>query len=47
MNKTLLVLCGLTIGAFLQACGTDDEPAVTPGKTVNGSLLYDKDWNRN
>jgi len=47
MNKTLLVLCGLTIGAFLQACGTDDEPAVTPGKTVNRSLLYDKDWNRN
>jgi hypothetical protein len=47
MNKTLLVLTGLTIGAFLQACGTDDEPAVTPGKTVNRSLLYDKNWNRN
>jgi hypothetical protein len=47
MNKTLLVLTGLTIGAFLQACGTDDEPAVTPGKTVNRSLLNDKDWNYN
>jgi len=46
MNKTLLVLIGLTLGAFLQACGTDDIPAVTsPAKTVNKSLLYDKDWN--
>lgn len=46
MNKTLLVLIGLTLGAFLQACGTDETPAVNPpAKTVNKSLLYDKDWN--
>jgi hypothetical protein len=47
MNKTLLVLIGLTLGVFMQACGTDDEPAVTPTKTVNRSLLNDKDWNYN
>ena len=47
MNKTLLVLIGLTLGVFMQACGTDDEPAVTPAKTVNRSLLNDKDWNYN
>lgn len=46
MNKTLLIICGLALGAFLQSCGTDDSPAVTPTKTVNKSLLYDKDWNR-
>ncbi len=45
MNKTLLVLIGLTLGVFLQACGTDETPAVTPAKTVNKALLYDKDWN--
>jgi len=47
MNKTLLVLIGLTLGVFLQACGPDETPAVTPAKTVNKSLLYDKDWNYN
>jgi hypothetical protein len=47
MNKTLLVLIGLTLGVFMQACGTDDEPLVTPTKTVNRSLLNDKDWNYN
>ena len=48
MNKTLLVLIGLTLGVFMQACGTDDEPVVTPTtRTVNKSLLNDKDWNRN
>jgi len=48
MNKTLLVLIGLTLGVFMQACGTDDEPLVTPTtRTVNKSLLNDKDWNRN
>jgi hypothetical protein len=47
MNKTLLVLIGLTLGAFLQACGTDETPDVTPAKTVNKALLYDKDWNAN
>jgi hypothetical protein len=46
MNKTLLVLIGLTLGVFMQACGTDDEPGVTPTtRTVNKSLLNDKDWN--
>ena len=45
MNKTLLVLIGLTLGAFLQACGTDDISEVIPAKTVNKALLYDKDWN--
>jgi len=45
MIKTLLVLIGLTLGVFMQACGTDDEPAVTPAKIVNRSLLNDKDWN--
>ena len=47
MNKTLFVLFVLTAGAFLQSCGTDDTPDVSPARTVDRSLLYDKDWNYN
>lgn len=42
MNKTLLLLMGLVLGAFLQACGTDED--VEPAKTVNKALLTDKWW---
>jgi hypothetical protein len=42
MNKTLLLLMGLVLGAFLQACGPDE--VVEPAKTVNKALLYDKKW---
>ena len=42
MNKTLLLLIGLVLGAFLQACGPDEE--VEPAKTVNKDLLTDKNW---
>ena len=47
MNKILLLLCGLALGAFLQSCGTDDGPGTTPtpARTVNKALLLDKDWN--
>jgi hypothetical protein len=41
MNKTLLLLMGLVLGAFLQACGPDE---VEPAKTVNKDLLTDKNW---
>lgn len=41
MNKTLLLLIGLVLGAFLQACGPDE---VEPTKTVNKALLTDKNW---
>jgi len=49
MNKILLLLCGLALGAFLQSCGTDDGPGTTPtpARTVNKALLLDKDWNYN
>jgi hypothetical protein len=42
MNKTLLLLMGLVLGAFLQACGPDED--VEPAKTVKKDLLYDKKW---
>ena len=46
MNKTVLVVLGLTLGAFVSSCG-GDEGEVTPSRTVNKALLTDKDWNRN
>ncbi len=41
MNKTHVLLIGLVLGAFLQACGPDE---VEPTKTVNKALLTDKWW---
>ena len=42
MNKTHVLLIGLVLGAFLQACGPDE--VVEPAKTVNKALLTDKNW---